>query len=79
MISTRTMQMTLLSTRTMPNDVAKHKNNANESVAQEQWQKTVISTRTMQMRLLSTRTRSNEVSKHKNNANEVAKHKNNGK
>ena len=31
MISIRTMQMSLLSTRTIPNVVAKHKNNSNEA------------------------------------------------
>ena len=30
-ISTRKMQMRLLSTRTMPNEVSKHKNDANET------------------------------------------------
>ena len=30
-LSTRTRQMKFLNTRTMPNEVAKHKNNANES------------------------------------------------
>ena len=52
--------MKFLSTRTMPNEVAKHKNNANESAKQkEQWQKTMISTRTM----------TEDGAKHKNNAN----------
>ena len=60
----------LLSTRTMSNDFAKHKNNG---------RKRVLSTRTMQMRLPSTRTMPNEVGKHKNDANEVAKEKNDGK
>ena len=53
----------------MPNEVANHKNNANESVKDKnnyrRWW--VISTKTMQMRLLSTRTMPNEVAKHKNN------------
>ena len=31
LLSTRTMQMRLLITITMPNDVAKHKNNTNET------------------------------------------------
>ena len=38
MISTKTMQMRLPSTRKMPNEVATHKNNANR----------VLSTRTME-------------------------------
>ena len=42
----------------MPNEVAKHKNNANDGV---------LSTRTMQMKFLNTRTMPNEVAKHKNN------------
>ena len=52
----------LLRTRTLANDVAKHKNKG---------QKTMISTRTTQMRMLSTRTMPNEDAKHKNN-NEAA-------
>ena len=35
MLSTRTMQMMPLSTRTMTNDVAKHKNNAIEAAKLE--------------------------------------------
>ena len=58
MISTRTMQMTLLSTRTMPNDVGKHKNNANESV----------STRTMAEDGDKHKNNTNKVAKHKNYA-----------
>ena len=59
-----------LSTRTMSNDFAKHKNNG---------RKRVLSTRTMQIRLPSTRTMPNEVAKQKNAANEVVKEKNDGK
>ena len=54
----------MISTRTMTEDGAKHKNNAMR----------VLSTRTRQMKFLNTRTMPNEVAKHKNNANESAKH-----
>ena len=59
----------MISTRTMTEDGAKHKNKANESA----------STRTRQMKFLNTRTMPNEVAKHKNNTNESAKHKHNGR
>ena len=39
MISTRTMQMRLPSTRKMPNEVAKNKNNASEDSKQENYGK----------------------------------------
>ena len=56
LLSTRTMQMRVLSTSTMAEDGDKHKNNANE----------LLSTRIMQMRVLSTRTMAEEQW-HKNN------------
>ena len=34
-LSARSMQMRLLSTRTMPNEFAKHTNNANEAAKEE--------------------------------------------
>ena len=61
----------------MPNEVVKHKNNANVSAkAQEQWHKTVISTRTMQMRLLRTITMQMRVLSTRTMAEDVDKHKN---
>ena len=54
LLSTRTIQMRVLSTSTMAEDDDKHKNNA-------------LSTRTMQMRVLSTRTMAEDDDKHKNN------------
>ena len=59
----------MISTRTMTEDGAKHKDNANR----------VLSTITNQMKFLYTRTMPNEVAKHKNNTDESAKHKHNGR
>ena len=58
----------MISTRTMTEDGAKHKNNANES-AMDKKKANEVPTRTMP----------NEVAKHKNNTNESAKHKHNGR
>ena len=49
--------MRLLSTSKITNEVAKHKNNANE----------LLSTRTMTNKLLSTKTLANDVANHMNN------------
>ena len=49
--------MTLVNTRPMAEEGAKHKN----------MDMRLLSTRTMQLRLLSKRTMANEVAKHKNN------------
>ena len=49
------MQMRLLSTKTMPNEVAKHKNNANR----------VLSTRTMTEDGDKHKNNANKVAKHK--------------
>ena len=59
----------MISTRTMTEDGAKHKNNAMR----------VLSTRTRQIKFQNTRTMPNEVAKHKNNTNESAKHQHNGR
>ena len=60
--------MRFLTTRTIANEVHKHKIKGNLCCkAQEQ----------RQMRLLSTRTNANDVTQHKNKAKEVKKHMNN--
>ena len=59
--------MGLLSTRTMPNEVAKHKNNDKCGChAQVKQQMRELSTRTMQMRPLSKRTLANKAAKQEN-------------
>ena len=60
--------MRVVSTRTMTNDDAKHKNNAN----------VLLSTRTT-TNYVPKHKKANEVAKHKNNANEAAKLENDGK
>ena len=61
--------MRFLRTRTMPNEVAKHKNNANR----------VQTISTMAEDGDKHNNNAREFGKHKNNANDVAHHKNNGR
>ena len=56
LLSTRTIQMRVLSTSTMAKDGDKHKT----------MQMKLVSTVTMQMRVLSTRTMAEDVDNHKN-------------
>ena len=80
MISTRTMKLRLLSTRMMPNEVAKQKNNDKcGCYAQVKQQMRELSTRTMQMTLLSIRTMQMRPLSKRTMANEVAKQDNDGK
>jgi len=57
--------MRVISTTTMTNDDAKHKNNANELLSRRTMTNDVA--RTMQMRPLRNRTMASEVPKDKNN------------
>ena len=58
LLSTRTMQMTLLRTRTMPNEVTKHKN---------KMQMKFLNTRTMPIGLAKHKNNANESAKNKHN------------
>ena len=65
LLSIRTMQIRVLSTRTMVEDGDKHK----------KIQMTLLSTRKMPNEVVQNKNNANESAKHKNKANEVPKHK----